>query len=299
MKFGIQDLKTERQSRAATGMDKARFFKLSDVFKKCYLDIYGTSLKDRQMDNGAEYCINSEEDLLLYTLFSLKSGLTYDVLGLVSGMDGSNAKRNQDVGLKVLGKTLATLGCLPKRNFMNKKDFEDFFADEEQLILDASEQGIQRPSDKEQQKMYYSGKKKRHTLKVMVISIKSKIIRYISACREGRVHDYQLLKDELPSEQNWFENFSIKVDLGYIGIMKDYLCKSIAIPHKKTKTKPLTDSQKEENKQMASERIKVEHSIGGLKRYRILSDRLRIHLIDLYDDILGVCAGFWNFYLTN
>ena len=133
----------------------------------------------------------------------------------------------------------------------------------------------------------------------MVISTKSKEIKYISACREGRVHDYQLLKDEFPPEQNWFKNFSIKVDLGYLGIMKDYLCKSIAIPHKKTKKKPLTDSQKEENKQMASERIKVEHCIGGLKRYRILSDRLRIHLIDLYDDILGICAGLWNFYLTN
>ena len=50
---------------------------------------------------------------------------------------------------------------------------------------------------------------------------------------------------------------------------------------------------------MASERINVEHSIGGIKRYRILSDRLRIHLIDLYDDILSVCAGLWNFYLAN
>jgi hypothetical protein len=50
---------------------------------------------------------------------------------------------------------------------------------------------------------------------------------------------------------------------------------------------------------MASVRIKVDHSIGGMKRYRILSDRLRNHLIDLYDDILGVCAGLWNFYLAN
>ena len=40
------------------------------------------------------------------TLFSLKSGLRYDVLGLVCGMDKSTAKRNQDVGLEILGKTL-------------------------------------------------------------------------------------------------------------------------------------------------------------------------------------------------
>ncbi|MDP3007882.1 MAG: transposase family protein [Methylococcales bacterium] len=48
----------------------------------------------------------------------------------------------------------------------------------------------------------------------------------------------------------------------------------------------LKDTQKDENTRMASVRIKVEHSIGGMKRYRILSDRLRNHLIDLYDDIL-------------
>ncbi len=50
---------------------------------------------------------------------------------------------------------------------------------------------------------------------------------------------------------------------------------------------------------MASERIKVEHSIAGLKRYRILSDRLRTHFIDLYDDIRGGYAGLWSFYLAN
>ena len=32
---------------------------------------------------------------------------------------------------------------------------------------------------------------------------------------------------------------------------------------------------------MASERIFVENSIAGLKRYRVLSDRLRNHDIDL------------------
>lgn len=97
---------------------------------------------------------------MLYTLFSFKSGLTYDLLGLVCGMDKSNAKRNQAVGLEILGKTLTTMDCMPKRNFLNVKDFEDFFTDEKQLIIDATEQPIQRPSDKEQQKVCYSGKKK-------------------------------------------------------------------------------------------------------------------------------------------
>ena len=133
----------------------------------------------------------------------------------------------------------------------------------------------------------------------MVISTLSKEIKYLSYSHEGSLHDYQLLKSVFHPGENWFKRHTVKVDLGYVGIAKDFLCKQVAIPHKKTKAKPLTEGQKDENKQMASERIKVEHSIGGLKRYRILSDRLRTHLIDLYDDVLGVCAGLWNFYLAN
>ena len=47
-----------------------------------------------------------------------------------------------------------------------------------------------------------------------------------------------------------------------------------------------------------AQRIVVEHAHAGLKRYRILADRLRMHNFMLYDVVLGVCAGLWNFYLS-
>jgi hypothetical protein len=89
------------------------------------------------------------------------------------------------------------------------------------------------------------------------------------------------------------------LDLGYQGFNKEYNCKKLSIPHKKTKKSELSDEQKEENKAISSERIRVEHCIGGIKRYRILSERLRIHDFDIYDTILTVCAGLWNFYLEH
>ncbi|MBU6340980.1 MAG: IS5 family transposase, partial [Bacteroidetes bacterium] len=63
--------------------------------------------------------------------------------------------------------------------------------------------------------------------------------------------------------------------------------------------KPLTEDHKNSNKQRSSVRVKVEHSIGGLKRFRFLSDRLRYRNIQLYNLVAGVCAGLWNFCLTN
>ena len=108
-----------------------------------------------------------------------------------------------------------------------------------------------------------------------------------------------MLLEEFPPEQEWFKNFRVRVDLGFLGIEKNYVCKELLLPNKKKKNQELNPVQKIENRLLARERIFVEHSIGGMKRYRILSDRLRVHDLSLYNVILGVTAGLWNFYLTH
>jgi hypothetical protein len=160
MKIQTSDLKSERQWRAATGLNKERFYKLLSGFEKSYLAEYGQPLKERLVKNKRGYCIHNEEELLLFTLISLKSGLTYDLLGLMCGMDMSNAQRNQDMGLRILQQTLKLTNDLPKRNFLNAEEFEAYFSGEESLIIDATEQRIVRPTDPIDQKEYYSGKKK-------------------------------------------------------------------------------------------------------------------------------------------
>ncbi|MGH9878462.1 MAG: transposase family protein [Nitrososphaerales archaeon] len=131
------------------------------------------------------------------------------------------------------------------------------------------------------------------------MSNESRYIPYISHCWVGKTHDYRMFQEEFPPEQTWFKDFCVRVDLGFLGIEKDYICKELLIPNKKPKKQELTQEQKDENKLLASKRIVVEHAIAGLKRYRILSDRLRNHDLELYDVILGVCAGLWNFYLSS
>ena len=100
-----------------------------------------------------------------------------------------------------------------------------------------------------------------------------------------------MLHEEFPCEYDWFEQHRIRVDLGFQGIEKDYQCQEVCLPHKKPKKQELTVEQKEENKELARKRVRIEHALGGLKRYRILSDRLRLRNYATYDVILGVCAG--------
>jgi hypothetical protein len=160
MKLKISDLKTERQWRAATGFDQARFEKLLVLFTASYLNLYGKSVADRQADIEVTPSLTSEEELLFFTLFSLKAGLTYDLLGLVCGMDAANAKRNQELGLRVLEQSLARANCLPKREFKNAAEFAEYLKNEKTLIFDGTEQRTQRPGDDEAQKDNYSGKKR-------------------------------------------------------------------------------------------------------------------------------------------
>jgi hypothetical protein len=136
-------------------------------------------------------------------------------------------------------------------------------------------------------------------VKCLIISTSDKYIHYVSKCWVGKSHDFCILKEEFPPQKLWFKNHEVQLDLGFVGFEKKYECECVRIPHKKSKGKELDEQQKIENKEISSERIKVEHSIGGMKRFRILSDRARMHDFNLYDDILGVVAGLWNFYITN
>ena len=115
----------------------------------------------------------------------------------------------------------------------------------------------------------------------------------------GKSHDYKQLKHEFPSDESWFTDLPVRLDLGYLGFGKDYDCQLVSQPTKKPKKAEFSVEEKAINQQISSGRIYVEHAIGGLKRYRYLTDRLRTHKVQLYELSMLVCAGVWNFYLTN
>lgn len=159
MKLIIADIKDDRTWAAVTGFSKARFAKLLPLFQASYLELYGKTVAERQAALDIPPSLPTEEDLLFFTLFSLKVGLTYDALGFVSGMDRANAKRNQALGLKVLQHTLRQADCLPARQFADAQEFAAYLHKEEKLLFDGVEQRTQRPHEYEAQTDCYSGKK--------------------------------------------------------------------------------------------------------------------------------------------
>lgn len=165
MNLSITSLKTDRQWRSATGLDHERFAKLLVWFEVSYEQIYGMSIEQRQSECPEQPALSTYTDLLLFTLFSFKSGLSYDLLGFTTGMDGSTAKRNQDIGIAVLEHALVASGHDPKGNFTGVEEFRQYFKNKGTILIDATQQRTQRPSDLNYQKQMYSGKKKLTRLK--------------------------------------------------------------------------------------------------------------------------------------
>lgn len=159
MKVQVSELRTNRRWRATTGLGQEQCEKRLVSFKEAYRAISHQSVQERQASSRKDGTLSSEEELLLFVLMSLKSGLTSDLMGVVCGMEASNVKTNQALGLRVLQETLATTGQAPKRRFLNVQEGEDSFNAIDVLIRDGTEPRIQRPPGPAAQKEYSSGKK--------------------------------------------------------------------------------------------------------------------------------------------
>jgi hypothetical protein len=119
------------------------------------------------------------------------------------------------------------------------------------------------------QKYFYSGKKKRHTIKSQIVVQSSRKI-ICTNFSNGKKHDFKLFKE---SHVRWIKKIKGITDSGYTGI--DKIQSNTKFPKKRTKKKPLTKEEKKENKKLASERVLNENIIGFIKRFKILSDRYR------------------------
>jgi hypothetical protein len=137
------------------------------------------------------------------------------------------------------------------------------------LLVDVTEQPIQRPKQSKRRKKTYSGKKKRHTTKVELVLAEAGKILSLSHTHPGRKHDFRIRKEERPL----YRDAEKYVDLGYQGLQKR--TPHVVLPFRRKKHQPLTVEQKAHNRQQASFRMKVEHKIRELKVFKILSETYR------------------------
>ena len=149
--------------------------------------------------------------------------------------------------------------ALPKRNRnLSQGDY---------VIVDVTESQIERPK---KQKKFYSGKKKKHTLKTQVI-FNASLKQIVSIQIEiGRKHDLRIARKHI---KELLIYPCITVDLAY----KEFhqIKSKLLIPIKKTKNISLPKIAKQINKEISRRRIAIEHINCQLKPFRILTERYR------------------------
>jgi hypothetical protein len=275
-----------------TGLNCQAFSKLLLSFEKAYetalaeRDAIRERPRQRQRGGGRKAVLVTGADKLLFILFYFKFYPTQEVLGFFFGFGKSQANEWIQRLSPILSSALGYEQRLPARQ---PADVAHVLAQCPGLefIIDGSERPIQRPKDKERQKQNYSGKKKRHTVKNIVISDKK--IKVLSQTHEGKKHDKTLADEE---HYSFPEGSSLYQDTGFQGYKPDNVIPQQ--PKKKPRGGELTAEEKARNKEISRQRIGVEHAIGGAKVYHIVRDVFRHHLKSFEDLVMIIACGLHN-----
>ena len=160
-----------------------------------------------------------------------------------------------------------------------------------ELLHDGTEREIPRPQDSDAQKEQYSGKKKRHTVKNAIIATMMGTILFVSSTVAGKLHDKRLAETyTIP------QGCTLWQDTGYQGYAPDGVL--IIQPKKKPKGGELTNEERQMNYSISSVRVRIEHFIGGVKRFRIVKDECRAYKNNFRDRVIGTCTGLYNFRIA-
>jgi len=157
----------------------------------------------------------------------------------------------------------------------------------EALIVDCTEQPIERPGVDAVQRTHYSGKKKRHTLKTEYVVTGKGRIASVSDSHPGSRHDLTIRREgpKLPKAAR------VYADSAYQGYEREHA--SLDIPYKKPKGGELNDEEKDYNRGLGSFHVAVEHRIGRTKRFRIVAERFR-NPRDTHHTKTSIIAGLVN-----
>jgi len=248
--------------------------------------------RKRAIGAGRPFKLSLKERMLMLLMY-YRLYITYALIGYLFDLDQSNVYRN----IALIEPVLKT--CIPIPENMTKRarkigtieELLELFP-EMKAFIDATEQEIPRPKNKRRQKNYYSGKKKKHTVKTQIMVNKKGVILHKTKHQNGKKHDYHVFKEKGPPPIP--SDVEIGVDLGYLGIEKDYPDMNVKIPVKKPKCKELTSKEKRYNKKLRKERVVVEHTISRMKKFRIMREEFR-NSLTRYDRMTSIVCGLVNF----
>jgi len=211
-KFSSTWLARKRQFRSLTGVEVETFHKMADRLRPHWR----RQIVVPKNRSGRPWGVGELEDHLLVLLMVYRCAITQDFMGCLYDVDKSTVSRS-----------LRRIEVLAARVLGVKRAIRVSREEAQALVIDATEQPVQRPSRK--QRCWYFGKKKRHTIKTEIAITQQGRIVSVSKPAPGRVHDLEIRRRGPPLPKH----AHVYADSGYQRLQEDHA--AIEIPYKKAK----------------------------------------------------------------
>lgn len=184
---------------ALTGLTTTEFRGLLPTFEAAYArahpaDRAATGRPRRRRPGGGRHgALSAGEDKLLFVLAYLKTYPLQVVLGQLFGISTSQANYWLHHLLPILRSALDDLGVLPERDGGRLGRQASGPRGSRLVVIDATERRRQRPKKAEEQALHYSGKKKAHTDKnVLVVRAADRRVLFLSRTYAGKAHEKRI-----------------------------------------------------------------------------------------------------------
>ena len=225
-----------REFLSVTSLTDEEFQVLLPTFEKCYRLLSPPKPKptkkhkQRASGGGRKAKLADISDKLLFILAYQKTAPLQTLHGLQFGISQGRVNYWVHRLLPVLRMSLDELGMKPARVGEQVAGLIEASEGGANLSLDASERLLQRPVNDEKQRAKYSGKKKTHTDKnLLLVNENTRRVVYLSETVEGKMHDKKLADE---SQISYPKNASLTQDTGFQG----YQPKGVLIEQPKKKS---------------------------------------------------------------
>jgi hypothetical protein len=234
--------------------------------------------RQRAIGGGPGFDLDPRNQILL-TVIWLRLYPIHEVLAYLFGVSDTTVGRAIGRVLPLLEASGQDTMRLPDPGRKRRRSLDALLSDTPELavVIDTFEQPVQRPQERKLADTYYSGKKKRHTLKsqVAVDEETGQVVDVPESVR-GPTADIKLLEasgllERLPP------GIGGMGDLAYVGIEKLHPQGLGAAPRRKPRGKERPAEDVCYNRAFSKRGIVVDHTIGRMRRYQSITHLDRNH----------------------
>jgi hypothetical protein len=195
--------KNPRKFVALTGLTPKEFSEILPAFEEAFRELYPTDKtrtgkrRKRKSGGGRKSVLSGWATKLLFVLTYTKTYPLQVVLGTMFALSQAQVNEGLPRLLPVLGAALDRLGVLPAREGRAFARHKRQPGEPQDWIIDGPERRRQRPKSPKKQAKYYSGRKKMHSDKNLVlVNTHSKRVSYLSPTVAGKHQDKAVAEQE-------------------------------------------------------------------------------------------------------